>query len=161
MQGRSSLSCRIQVHAAPSNPTSLYPNSTRSTTGKSKCSTSLLVPVSQSASQPNRIRPSVCQAGTVTQSPTILMEINHTTTLLLPLLLVQYCGKAMFSELAIDLVRALSSSHETAVRRRRHLLVSQNGTSSPQLAQMDPVVSMSIWGSRALFSSRPMSKSGD
>lgn len=149
------------MHAAPSNPTSLSLSSTRSTTGKSKCSTSLLVPVSQLASQPNRFRPSVCQAGTVTQSPTILMEINHSTTRSLPLLLDRHCGKAMFLELAIDLARVLSSSHETVVRRRRRLLVYRNGTSSPQWAQMVHVVFMSIWVSQALFSLKPMSKSGD
>ena len=159
--GRSSPSCRIQVHAAPYNPTSLSLNSTRSTTGKSKCSTSLLVPVSQLASQPNRIRPSVCQAGIVTQSPTILMEINRSTTLSLPLLLDRHCGKAMFLELAIDRARVPSSSRETVVRRRRRLLVSRNGTSSPQWAQMVHVVSMLIWVSQALFSLRPTSKSGD
>jgi hypothetical protein len=161
MPGQSSHSCRTQVHVAPSSLTFPYLSSTRFITGKSKCSTSLPAPMSQLVSQPNRIRLSVCQAGTVTQSPTILVGINHTTTPSLPLHLVHHCGRVTFSELATDLAQALSSSHGTVARRRRHLLVSRNGTSSPQLAQMDRVVSMSIWGSPGLFSLRPMSKNGD
>ena len=161
MPGQSSPSCRIRAHAAPSSLTSLYPSSTRFTIGKSNCSTSLLVPMLRSASRPNHIRPSVCQAGTVTQSPTILMEINHTTTLSLSLPLALCYGRVTSSELAIDRAQALSSSHGTVARRRRRFLVSQNGTFSPQLVQMVPVASMSIWGSQVLFSLRPMLKSGD
>ena len=161
MPGQSSPSCRIRVHAAPSSQTFLCPSSTRFTTGRSKCSTSLLVPMLPWVSRPNHIRPSVCQAGTVTQSPTILMEINHTITLSLSLPLAQCYGRVTFSEWAIDRAQALSSSHGTVARRRKRLLASQNGTSSPQLAQMALVASMSILGSQVLFSLRPMSKSGD